>query len=94
MNLASVSPRAFAAMQHLNITELAKCEPNELRPFLPSLVRMTVLQPIEKTKTSIEIRKLLLSLLVSVEEVNNIANLLQIDYQELESDIRKEQQLR
>lgn len=94
MNITPVSARAFTAMQNLNIIELANCEQNELRPLLPSLVRMTILTPLDNTKRTIDTRKQILALLVSIEEVNNIVALLQIDYHELEIDIRKEQQLR
>lgn len=94
MNIPPVSARAFAAMQNLNIAELAECSVSELRPLLPSLVRMAILPPLDKTKTTIETRKQILALLVPIEVVNVIVSLLQIDYQELESDIRKEQQLR
>lgn len=94
MNISPVSARAFAAMQNLNISELADCDTHELRPLLPSLVRMTILPPLDNTKTIIETRKQILALLVPIEVVNNIVSLLQIDYQEIEIDIRKEQQLR
>lgn len=94
MNIPPVSARAFAAMQNLNISELAECDTSELRPLLPSLVRMTILPPLDNTKTTIESRKQLLALLAPIEVVNNIISLLQIDHQELEIDIRKEQQLR
>lgn len=94
MSLPPVSSRAFAAMQNLNIIELTECSTLELRPLLPSLVRMVVLPSLDNTKTTIETRKQILALLTPIEMVNNIISFLQIDYQELEIDIRKEQQLR
>lgn len=94
MNIPPVSARAFTAMQNLNIAELAECSTSELRPLLPSLVRMATLPPLDRTKKTIETRKQILALLVPIDAVNVIAALLQIDYQELEIDIRKEQQLR
>lgn len=94
INIPPVSARAFAAMQNLNIYELTDCDTSELRPLLPSLVRMTILPPLDSTKSTIESRKRILALLVPIEVVNNIVSLLQIDYQELEIDVRKEQLLR
>lgn len=90
----AVSARAFTAMQNLDIGELTNCDPNELRPLLPCLVRMTLMPPLDNTKATLDARKQIMSLLVSIEEVNNIVALLQIDYHELETDVRKEQQLR
>lgn len=94
MNITPVSARAFTAMQNLNIGELKNCDLTEIRPLLPSLVRMSLLAPLDKTKSTTDTRKQILSLLVSLEEVNNIVSLLQVDYHELEIDVRKEQQLR
>lgn len=94
MNITPVSARAFTAMQNLNIGELKNCNLTEIRPLLPSLVRMSLLAPLDKTKSTTDTRKQILSLLVSLEEVNNIVSLLQVDYHELEIDVRKEQQLR
>lgn len=89
-----VSSRAFMAMQNLTIAELSKCDEKELRPLLPCLVRMATLKQLDNTKTTIDGRTQILSLLVGIVEVNNIVSLLQIDFHELETDIRKEQQLR
>lgn len=94
MNISAVSARAFTAMQNLNVADLKNCSITEIRPLLPCLVRMSLLSPLDNTQSTIETRKLILSLLVSLEEVNNIVSLLQVDYHELETDVRKEQQLR
>lgn len=94
MSISAVCARAFTAMQNLNIGDLKRCRLNEIRPLLPCLVRMSLLTPLDNTKATIETRKMILSLLVSLEEVNNIVSLLQVDYHELETDVRKEQQLR
>lgn len=94
MNLPPVSARAFTAMQHLNIVELASCVQREIRPLLPSLVRMSLLSPYDSTQSAVDQRKQILSLLVGIEVVNNIVSLLQVDYHELEIDVKKEQQLR
>lgn len=94
MTISPVSARAFTAMQNLNIGDLKHCDVGEIRPILPCLVRMSLLSPLDNTKSSIEMRKQILSLLVSLEEVNSIVSLLQVDYHELELEVRKEQQLR
>lgn len=83
MNILPVSVRAFAAMQNSNFPELANCDTNERRPLLPNLVRMSILSPKEKC-----------AWLMPIEVVNNIDSLLQIDYQKLVIDLRKEQQQR
>lgn len=89
-----ISSRAFIAMQNLAIADLAKCNEKELLPLLPCLVRMTILKQLDNTKATIDIRSQILAILVSIEEVNNIVSLLGIDFHELETDVRKEQQLR
>lgn len=94
MALPEVSAKAFTAMQNLNVLELSKCNQREIRPLLPSLVRMSLLSPYDSTKSTVESRKQILSLLVGIEVVNNIVSLLQVDYHELEIDVKKEQQLR
>lgn len=94
MNLSTVSAKPFTAMQNLNIAELSHCSAKEIRSLLPSLVRMSLLSPLDNTKTGVESRKQILSLLVGIEVVNNIVSLLQVDYHELETDVKKEQQLR
>lgn len=83
MNILPVSVRAFAAMKNLNFSELVNCDTNERRPLLPNLVRMSILSPQEKC-----------AWLMPIEVVNNIESLLQIDYQELVIDLRKEKQQR
>lgn len=94
MNLPFVSAKAFAAMQNLNIIELSKCPQRDIRPLLPSLVRMSLLTSLDNTNNALESRKQILSILVGIEDVNNIVSLLQVDYHELEIDVKKEQQLR
>ena len=62
--------------------------------FLFLLVRMSLLSPFDNSKSGADQRKQILSLLVGVEVVNNIVQLLQVNYHELEIDVKKEQQLR
>ncbi|XP_050071811.1 integrator complex subunit 2 [Anopheles maculipalpis] len=94
MNFAPVTCKAFSAMQNLDIAQLATCSQQEIRPLLPCLVRMSLLSPLDNTKGWAEARKQILSLLVGIEVVNNIVSLLQVNYHELEIDVKKEQQIR
>lgn len=96
-----VTARTFKAVQNLNISELLKCSEKEIRPFLVSMVRSSLLNQSSNESTSdettqgwLEKRKDLLMILVGSEIVNNFVALLQVNYNELESDIKKEQQLR
>lgn len=95
MNFPSVSAKAFTAMQNLNISDLSECTQREIRPLLPSLVRMSLLSPMDSHSShSTDSKKQILSILVGIEIVNNIVSLLQVNYHELEIDVRKEQLLR
>jgi integrator complex subunit 2 len=96
-----VTAKAFKAVQNLNIGELLECSEKEIRPFLLSMVRSSLLLAIANEEGNInenrewlDIRKDLLLILVGSEIVNNIVALLQVNYNDLESDIKKEQQLR
>lgn len=96
-----VTARAFKAVQNLNICELLKCSEKEIRPFLLSMVRSSLLLQATNEEGNLnenhdwfDVRKDLLLILVGSEIVNNIVALLQVDYSDLESDIKKEQQLR
>lgn len=97
-----VTARAFNAVQNLNIGDLIsqEIEPpyteKEIRPFLSSLVRSSILDSanFDKTREWFEVRKQIRLILVESEIVNNIVALLQVNYNELEVDIKKEQQLR
>lgn len=97
-----VTARAFTAIQNLNINELidknvdpACANLSEIRPFLSSFVRSSIISAnFDKTHEWFEFRKQILLILVESEIVNNIVALLQVNYNELEVDIKKEQQLR
>lgn len=92
--MQAVSSRAFMAMQNLAAADLAKCAEDELRPLLPCLVRTSTLLGLDRTQETNELRSQALRQIVGIEQVNKVVALLQIDFQELEADIRKEQQLR
>lgn len=84
-----VTAKAFNAVQNLNIKELLKCSEKEIRPFLLCMVRSVLIG-----RNFDESQKEFLLILVGSEIVNNLVALLQVNYVELESDIKKEQQLR
>ncbi|EDV95403.1 GH17593 [Drosophila grimshawi] len=88
--LYDVSERVFAAMQNLDITLLASYPELEIRPVLPSLVRMSLLSPLDNTTSSMESRKEILAVLIGIEVVNSIVSYLQVNYHELENDLKKE----
>lgn len=89
-----VSPRVFTAIQNVDIRELSLCSHKEIRPILPCLVRMSLISPLDITKECVEGRKQVLTILSGIESVNSIIALLSIDFHALETDVRKEQQLR
>lgn len=89
-----VSPRVFTAIQNVDIPVLAICSHKEIRSILPCLVRMSLISPLDVTKECVEQRKQVLTILSGIESVNSIIALLSIDFHALETDVRKEQQLR
>lgn len=94
VKLYDVTARVFAAMQNLDITSLASYPESEIRPVLPSLVRMSLLSPLDNTESSMESRKQILAVLIGIEVVNSIVSYLQVNYHELENDLKKELQTR
>ncbi|XP_074100316.1 integrator complex subunit 2 [Cotesia typhae] len=93
MNM-TISPRVFTAIQNVNIRELSQCSQREIRPLLPCLVRMSLISPLDITRECVEARKEILTILSGIESVNSIVALLSIDFHALETDVRKEIQLR
>ncbi|XP_017138123.1 integrator complex subunit 2 [Drosophila miranda] len=89
-----VSERVFTSMQNLDITSLASYPEAEIRPVLPSLVRMSLLSPLDNTTSSMESRKQILAVLIGIEVVNSIVSYLQVNYHELENELKKELQTR
>ncbi|XP_013102705.2 integrator complex subunit 2 [Stomoxys calcitrans] len=92
--MQDVTARVFAAMQNLDITALSTYPQNEIRPVLPALVRMSLLSPLDNTKSSMESRKQILAVLIGIEIVNSIVSYLQVNYHELEQELKKELQAR
>lgn len=93
-NALPVSARVFAAIQDVDTHQLAECTEREVRPILPCLVRMSLIAPLDTTTVCIETRKEILTILSGIESVNSMVALLSIDFHSLETDVRREQQLR
>lgn len=89
-----VSSKVFHAIQNVDINELAKCSEKDIRPILPSLVRMSLISPLDVSKKCSKQKIDILTIISGIECVNQIVALLSIDFHALESDVRKEQQLR
>lgn len=89
-----ISDRVFCAIQNLDIMALSTYPEDEIRPVLPSLVRMSLLSPLDNTQSSMESRKQILTLLIGIEVVNSIVSYLQVNYHELEIELKKELQVR
>ena len=89
-----VLPQVFKALERADMIALSKCKEEEIRPILPCLVRMSLIAPIENTIESTAARKAILKILSGIETVNAMVALLSVDFVTLESDFKKEQQLR
>lgn len=92
--MQDVTSRVFTAMQRLDIAALSTYPPAEIRPVLPALVRMSLLSPLDNTKSSMNSRKQILAILIGNEVVNSIVSYLQVNYHELEMELKKELQAR
>ncbi|KAF6206701.1 hypothetical protein GE061_017937 [Apolygus lucorum] len=90
----TISPQVFECLRTLDIAKLMTFSTQELRPILPCLVRMSLISPMDTTKTCSENRREILKVLSGIEMVNSIVALLSIDFHALELEVKKEQQLR
>lgn len=89
-----VSAESFEAIQNVDIDKLARLSNVDIRPILPCLVRMSLCAPLDSSDRWTQERKKVLKCLSGLEVVNSLVGLLSIDFQALEEDSRKEQQLR
>ncbi|CAG9784484.1 unnamed protein product [Diatraea saccharalis] len=89
-----VQPHVFKAIKDLDVENLMKCSPEEVRPIIPCLVRMALISPLDTTKYCAEAKKDILTLLSGIDLVNFIVSLLSIEFHALEVDLKKEQQMR
>ncbi|CAB3231134.1 unnamed protein product [Arctia plantaginis] len=89
-----VQPHIFKAIKDLNIPTLMKCSQEEIRPIIPCLVRMALISPLDVTRYCAEAKKDVLIILSGIDLVNFIVSLLSIEFNTLETDLKKEQQMR
>nr|CAG4640631.1 EOG090X0154 [Eulimnadia texana] len=89
-----VSPRVYGALQNVDFEELARCTETEIRPVLPCLSRMSLINSLDQSKGCADARKIVFRILSGMELVNSIVALLSTDFHSLEIDVKKEQQLR
>ena len=89
-----ISPKAFQAIENFDIQQLSELTEVELRPILPCLVRMSLCSPMDVSTTWTKAKKYILKSFLGFEAANNIVGLLSIDFQALDVDARREQQLR
>ena len=94
LNRLLISPNTFQVVQSIDIDAISSLSEAELRPVLPSLVRMSLCAPLDGSTQWTHNRKKVLKCLSGMEVVNSLVGLLSIDFHELEQDARKEQQLR
>jgi len=89
-----VDPVVFRAISCLDVSTILGCKDEMLRPILACLVRMSLIAPLDQSPACLEGRTSVLQVLSRIELVNSIVALLSIDFHALETDVRKEQQLR
>ncbi|XP_066261717.1 integrator complex subunit 2 [Euwallacea similis] len=89
-----INPLVFTAVQHIDMENLAKCSEIDIRPVLPCLVRMGLICPLDTSKKCTSMKVSILTIVSGMELVNSIVALLSIDFHKLETDVKKEQQLR
>ena len=89
-----VSPAVYKAIEQLDIKALEKFSNAELRPVLPCLARMSLIDPLDLSPDSVDARKTVLRILSGMEVVNHIVALLSVEFHVLETDLKKELQLK
>jgi len=89
-----VSPVVFKAISCVDVQTILKCSDESLRPILACLVRMSLIAPLDQSPACLQGRTSVLQVLSGIELVNSIVALLSIDFHALETDVKKEQQLR
>ncbi|EFA05171.1 integrator complex subunit 2 [Tribolium castaneum] len=89
-----VDPKVFRAIQNVDMHQLSECTEVEIRPVLPCLVRMGLISPLDTSKKCTTMKVDILTIVSGMELVNSIVALLSIDFHRLETEVKKEQQLR
>jgi len=95
MLLPIPSSDVFDCIQSGDVEELNNFSIDELRPFLPMLLRAGLsILPCEASGLSPGQRMTLLKPLALIDVANQVAEFLQVDFAILENDVKKEAQLR
>ena len=89
--IRQVSPRVFQALLNMNVEHLLEWSEEEIRPIMPCLTRMSLLNPLDQSHECSMSRRMVFKILSGVELVNSIVGLLSIDFHALEVDVKKEQ---
>ena len=88
------SQKTFCAIRDMNFDVIEKLDFCQIRPVLPSLVRMGWCPSLDTSSEWKERRKQIQKMFSGLEVINGIVSLLSYDFHALEMDVRKEQQLR
>ncbi|XP_065566759.1 integrator complex subunit 2-like isoform X2 [Artemia franciscana] len=73
---------------------MTQASESDLRPFLPCLVRMSLITPLDSSDECKLARRSVSLILCGIEVVNSIVGLLSVDFPTLEPDLKKEHSLR
>ncbi|XP_046919631.2 integrator complex subunit 2 [Dermatophagoides farinae] len=88
------SSKCFDLIQTLNFDQLDQLSSRDIRYILPCLVRMCHCDTIDSSRKWLENRRKLKRILTTFPEANDIRQVLDIDYVQLESEVKKDLQLR
>ena len=89
-----VNPDVFRCVELAQLDDLSQFSEEDLRPFLPILIRSGILATGDPAGRPKEFRQSILVPLSDIEPVNSFVALLSVDYNGLEGDVKKELQLR
>ncbi|OTF81453.1 integrator complex subunit 2-like protein, partial [Euroglyphus maynei] len=88
------SSKCFDLIQTLNFDQLDQLPSRDIRYILPCLVRMCHCDTIDSSRKCLDNRRKLKRILTSFPEANDIRQILDIDYVQLETEVKKDLQLR
>lgn len=88
------STKCFDLIQTLNFDQLDQLSTKDLRYILPCLVRMCHCDTIDSSRKWLDNRRKLKRILITFSEANDLRQILSIDYVQLESEVKKDLQLR
>lgn len=88
------SKETFELIQSLSYEKIVHLSNSQTRLILPCLVRMSLCDTLDVSKRWVNVRKKLKKMLLGFVEVNELRNLLDFNFGELEVEVKKEMQLR